>query len=170
MPAAPCAALSPASSSKRTIAALPPAWPTVPLLQFICGLSEVDRVVVPSKSTLQRYFLWWSAAEVRSLVQKLLVQGAEAPEQLGLAEPLDLETAFLDSTCLCTNIHYPVDWVLRRRLGFLDRLAGSSTCWFHLAVGSEGATSILMTWLHYTMGASEKVEEEAIRKAVTGNQ
>ena len=85
-----------------------------PLLQFFCGLSEVDRVVVPSKSTLQRYFLWWSEAEVRSLVQKLLVQGAEAPEQLGLAEPLDLETAFLDSTCLGTNIHYPVDWVLLR--------------------------------------------------------
>ena len=85
-----------------------------PLLQFFCGLSEVDRVVVPSKSTLQRYFMWWSEAEVRSLVQKLLVQGAQTPEQLGLAEPLDLESAFLDSTCLCTNIHYPVDWVLLR--------------------------------------------------------
>jgi hypothetical protein len=85
-----------------------------PLLQFFCALSEVDRVVVPSKSTLQRYFMWWSEAEVRSLVQKLLAQGAQAPEQLGLAEPLDLENAFLDSTCLCTNIHYPVDWVLLR--------------------------------------------------------
>ena len=85
-----------------------------PLLQFFCGLSEVDRVVVPSKSTLQRYFLWWSEAEVRSLVHKLLVQGAQTPEQLGLAEPLDLENAFLDSTCLCANIHYPVDWVLLR--------------------------------------------------------
>ena len=85
-----------------------------PLLQFFCALSEVDRVVVPSKSTLQRYFMWWSEAEVRSLVQELLVQGTQTPEQLGLAEPLDLEKAFLDSTCLCTNIHYPVDWVLLR--------------------------------------------------------
>jgi hypothetical protein len=85
-----------------------------PLLQFFCAVSEVDRVVVPSKSTLQRYFVWWPEAEVRPLVQKLLIQGAQAPEQLGLAEPLDLETAFLDSTCLCANIHYPVDWVLLR--------------------------------------------------------
>ena len=85
-----------------------------PLLQFFCGLSEVDRVVVPSKSTLQRYFGWWPEAQVRSLIQKLLVQGAQAPEQLGLAQPLDLESAFLDSTCLCANIHYPVDWVLLR--------------------------------------------------------
>jgi IS5 family transposase len=85
-----------------------------PLLQFFCGISEVDRVVVPSKSTLQRYFVWWSEAEVRPLIQKLLVQGAQSPEQLALAEPLDLENAFLDSTCLCANIHYPVDWVLLR--------------------------------------------------------
>jgi hypothetical protein len=31
-----------------------------------------------------------------------------------LAPPLDLESAFLDSTCLCANIHYPVHWVLLR--------------------------------------------------------
>ena len=85
-----------------------------PRLQFFCAVSEVDRVVVPSKSTLQRYFGWWPEAEVRPLVQKLLVQGSQAPEQLGLAEPLDLETAFLDSTCLSANLHYPVDWVLLR--------------------------------------------------------
>jgi len=85
-----------------------------PVLQFFCGIGEVDRVIVPSKSTLQRYFVWWTQAEVRLLVQQLLVRGAQAPEQLALAEPLDLESAFLDSTCLCANIHYPVDWVLLR--------------------------------------------------------
>jgi IS5 family transposase len=85
-----------------------------PVLQFFCGISEVDRVIVPSKSTLQRYFVWWTQAEVRSLVQQLLVRGAQVPEQLALAEPLDLQSAFLDSTCLCANIHYPVDWVLLR--------------------------------------------------------
>jgi hypothetical protein len=85
-----------------------------PLLQYFCAVSEVGRVVVPSKSTLQRYFVWWPEAEVRPVIQKLLVQGAQAPGQLGLAGPLDLENAFLDSTCLCANIHYPVDWVLLR--------------------------------------------------------
>jgi IS5 family transposase len=85
-----------------------------PLLQFFCGIGEVDRVVVPSKSTLQRYFTWWPEAELRAWIQQLLVQGAEAPERLDLAQPLDLENAYLDSTCLCANIHYPVDWVLLR--------------------------------------------------------
>jgi len=85
-----------------------------PLLQFFCAISEVDRVVVPSKSTLQRYFTWWPEAEVRPLIHQLLLQGAQAPQRLDLAQPLDLESAYLDSTCLCTNIHYPVDWVLLR--------------------------------------------------------
>jgi len=85
-----------------------------PLLQFFCGISEVDRVKVPSKSTLQRYDLWWSEAEVRQLIQKLLRLGAEDPQRLQLAQPLDLESAFLDTTCLAANIHYPVDWVLLR--------------------------------------------------------
>ena len=85
-----------------------------PLLQFFCGLSEVDRVKVPAKSTLQRYDLWWSEAEVRPLIHQLLSLGATAPERLQLTEPLDLESAFLDTTCLAANIHYPVDWVLLR--------------------------------------------------------
>ena len=85
-----------------------------PLLQYFCGLSEVDGVRVPSKSTLQRYAVWWEEKQVRQLVQALLCQGAQAPEQLDLAQPLDLESAFLDTTCLVANIHYPVDWVLLR--------------------------------------------------------
>lgn len=85
-----------------------------PLLQFFCGLSEVDCVCVPSKSTLQRYDQWWTETEVRQLIYQLLNLGAQAPAKLDLDAPLDLESAFLDSTCLAANIHYPVDWVLLR--------------------------------------------------------
>jgi len=85
-----------------------------PLLQFFCGLSEVDRVKVPAKSTLERYDKWWTEAEIRQLVQQLLSLGAADPRRLGLAQPLDLESAFLDTTCVAANIHYPVDWVLLR--------------------------------------------------------
>jgi len=84
------------------------------LLQYFCGLSEVDSVKVPSKSTLQRYDLWWTEAEVRQVIHQLLNLGATAPPQLHLSEAVDLESAFLDSTCLEANIHYPVDWVLLR--------------------------------------------------------
>jgi hypothetical protein len=85
-----------------------------PLLQFFCGLGEVDRVQVPSKSTLQRYATWWSEGEVRRLSTQLLQTGAQKPEKLHLPEAVDLETCFLDTTCVAANIHYPVDWVLLR--------------------------------------------------------
>ncbi len=85
-----------------------------PLLQYFCGISEVDRIRVPSKSTLQRYDQWWPETEVRSVVHQLLAQGATTPQTLHLPEPVDLETLFLDTTCLAAPIHYPVDWVLLR--------------------------------------------------------
>jgi hypothetical protein len=85
-----------------------------PLLQFFCGISEVDRVRVPSKSTLQRYANWWTEAEVRELVGQLLLAGAQKSEKLQLPEPLDLNTCYIDTTCVEANIHYPIDWVLLR--------------------------------------------------------
>jgi len=85
-----------------------------PLLQFFCGVSELGCVTVPSKSTLERYDKWWPEKEVRHLIYELTTQGATAPESLHLPEALDLESGFLDTTCLAANIHYPVDWVLLR--------------------------------------------------------
>jgi Transposase DDE domain len=85
-----------------------------PLLQFFCGLGAVDRVRVPSKSTLQRYDQWWPQAQVRTTIHQLLGLGAQNPVALHLPAAVDLETAFLDTTCLAAPIHYPVDWVLLR--------------------------------------------------------
>lgn len=85
-----------------------------PLLQYFCGLGEVDGVQVPSKSTLQRYAVWWPEAQVHQVLEQLLQQGATNAQGLDLPEPLDLESAFLDTTCVPANIHYPVDWVLLR--------------------------------------------------------
>ena len=75
------------------------------LLQFFCGISEVDRVRVPAKSTLQRYATWWTEAEVRQLSGQLLQTGAQQPEKLSLPEPVDLERCWIDTTCVEANIH-----------------------------------------------------------------
>jgi hypothetical protein len=85
-----------------------------PLLQHFCGLNELGCLKVPSKSTLQRYDLWWKEDEVRPVIHHLLNRGATAPQQLHLPQAVDLESAFLDTTCLEANIHYPVDWILLR--------------------------------------------------------
>jgi hypothetical protein len=85
-----------------------------PLLQYFCGLSTVERVEVPAKSTLQRYAVWWPEEPVHQLVYDLVKLGTQQPQKLHLEQPLDLELCFLDTTCLSANIHYPVDWVLLR--------------------------------------------------------
>jgi IS5 family transposase len=85
-----------------------------PLLQFFCGLSQVDAIQVPSKSALERYDKWWPEETIRQAAQALLSLGASTPAALHLPAAVDLETVFLDTTCLEANIHYPVDWVLFR--------------------------------------------------------
>jgi hypothetical protein len=85
-----------------------------PLLQWFCGLSELPCITVPSKSTLQRYDLWWPQTDIRQIVHELVGLGATTPQKLALPQGVDLESAFLDTTCLPANIHYPVDWVLLR--------------------------------------------------------
>src|SRR5579859_6696272 len=71
-----------------------------PLLQHFCGISQVLCITVPSKSTLERYDKWWPQADIRQIVHELLGLGATATRQLALPEPVDLQSAFLDTTCL----------------------------------------------------------------------
>lgn len=85
-----------------------------PLLQHFCGVGEIDRIRVPSKSTLQRYSQWTDPATVADLVHHLTKQAHLDPKKLRLRAPLDLEACFLDTTGIKANIHYPVDWVLLR--------------------------------------------------------
>lgn len=85
-----------------------------PLFQHFCGLAEIDRVVIPGKSTLQRYAHWTDHATMERTVHDLITAAHGQPEDLRLADPVDLDVCFLDTTCLQANIHYPVDWVLLR--------------------------------------------------------
>jgi hypothetical protein len=85
-----------------------------PLFQHFCELGEIDRVVVPGKSTLQRYAQWSDRATVDQIMHALIGRAHDQPRRLRLTEALDLDACFLDTTCLQANIHYPVDWVLLR--------------------------------------------------------
>ena len=87
------------------------------LLQWFCRLGRLDVIRVPGKSQLQRYQEMVDESELRQVVDGLLETAAEPASPLELAEPVDLETQFLDSTCGPLNIHYPVDWVLLRDAG-----------------------------------------------------
>jgi hypothetical protein len=85
-----------------------------PLLQSFCGLSRLDKIRVPSKSALERYNQWAPEAKVRELVGQLLRCGQQEAPKLQLQAALDLDAYFVDTTCVKSNIHFPVDWILFR--------------------------------------------------------
>ncbi len=85
-----------------------------PLFRWFCGLEELAAVRVPGKSTLQDYAHWLPEETLRPMIEQL-IRAAHQPERasgLELAHAIELETVWLDSTCVKTNIHFPTDWVL----------------------------------------------------------
>ena len=85
-----------------------------PLYQWFCLIDNLDQIRVPSKSELQRFAHWLPASQMRKVNGVLLVSALTQPRKLELKKPLDLESYFLDTTCLEANIHFPTDWVLLR--------------------------------------------------------
>lgn len=85
-----------------------------PLFRWFCGLEELAAVRVPGKSTLQDYAHWLPAETMRPLIEGLIqaVREPQSASRLELAHRLELDTVWLDTTCLKSNIHFPVDWVL----------------------------------------------------------
>ena len=88
------------------------------LLQWFCKLDRLGAVRIPGKSALQRYSQWLPEADIGKVIDTLLAAArngkAEGEQPLELAEALDLEAYFLDTTCVKLHIHFPVDWVLLR--------------------------------------------------------
>jgi hypothetical protein len=76
-------------------------------------------VRIPGKSALQRYSQWLPEEQMRKVIEMLLGAAVSAGDEnggqkLALREPLNLESYFLDTTCVKLHIHFPVDWVLLR--------------------------------------------------------
>ena len=82
-----------------------------PVLQKFCLLDHLECIKVPGKSALQRYTNWLPAQSMREIINPMLKQ---AGVKADLAQPLDLDAVFMDTTCVIANIHFPVDWVLLR--------------------------------------------------------
>lgn len=89
------------------------------LYQKFCGLIQVERIVVPSAKTLERYEKMASSETLQALVAHLNL-GAVLPvsvsgeHALGLEVPVDLGVEYIDATALKARVHYPVDWILLR--------------------------------------------------------
>ncbi len=90
-----------------------------PLFQWFCGVDRLEEVRVPSKSQLQRYGEWLPSEQMDGVVGRLLKATTETDRASGLnrlwlINDLELDTVWMDTTCVAAHIHFPVDWVLLR--------------------------------------------------------
>ena len=81
-----------------------------------CGIGELDRVRVPSKSRLQTYTHWLPDETMRQILAQLLRSASTqaGSQRMGLAAQIELDLLLMDTTCLEANIHFPIDWLLLR--------------------------------------------------------
>ena len=90
-----------------------------PLFQWFCGIDRLEKIRVPSKSQLDRFFHWLPQEQLDSVIGRLIGAtsgvGADGQTQrLRLVNDLELDTVWMDTTCVEANVHYPIDWVLLR--------------------------------------------------------
>ena len=91
--------------------------PDSTLFQWFTGSAQVDGVRPVSKSTVERFEKMISPEAIIKLIHDLNRAAADdkAAEKLIYREAaLKMDQIFSDTTCVETNIHFPVDWVLLR--------------------------------------------------------
>ena len=87
------------------------------LFQWFTHTSEVDGVRPPSKSSIERYEKIFSSEEISKLIHACNTAAANPDSAQALLysdSVLKFDEIFADTTCVKSNIHFPVDWVLLR--------------------------------------------------------
>jgi IS5 family transposase len=87
------------------------------LFGWFTHTSSVDGVRPVSKSTMERFEKMFPEEEVAELIHEInraVGDEATAKELLYRETELHFDEIFADTTCVKSNIHFPVDWVLLR--------------------------------------------------------
>ena len=91
------------------------------LLQRFCQMDTFGQIKVPSKSVIQRYEQMFPEDKLREIICGLNItasiitpQQEDSKQILGLEKAVELDDYYIDSTCVKSNIQFPVDWVLLR--------------------------------------------------------
>jgi hypothetical protein len=87
------------------------------LFQWFTHTSEIDGVRPSSKSSIERFEKLFPSEEISELINACHMAVADpvgAQELLYSDMPLKFDEIFADTTCVKSNIHFPVDWVLLR--------------------------------------------------------
>jgi hypothetical protein len=87
------------------------------LFQWFTHTSEIDGVRPSPKSSIERFEKLFPAEEIAKLIHDCNTAVADpdsAQELLYSDTALKFDEIFADTTCVKSNIHFPVDWILLR--------------------------------------------------------
>ena len=88
------------------------------LFQWFTHTGFVDAVRPVSKSTIARFEKMFAADEVAELIHELnraVTDKRGADKLLYRETALRFDAIFADTTCVKSNIHFPVDWIFAAR-------------------------------------------------------
>lgn len=85
------------------------------LLRWFCLYDQLGDVRPPSKSTIKRMEEETPTELLRAVNRTLILASSGTDPETGkstidLAEPIDLSTIWMDTTCAQLDIHFPTDW------------------------------------------------------------
>ena len=84
---------------------------------FICIDKLEGGITTPSKSQIDRFEKIWKKEKIEGLIHSLnlVLASSEKLKDLGFSEEMfDFLNLYADTTCIKSNIHAPVDWLLLR--------------------------------------------------------
>jgi hypothetical protein len=86
------------------------------LFQWFTSISAFGCRKAISKSTLERYEKCFDVEMLDEKIREWLSSLTDINKalEIGICQPIDCKNIFSDSTCIKSNIHFPVDWILLR--------------------------------------------------------
>lgn len=86
------------------------------LLQWFVGINEFGTRRAVSKSSLERFEKYFKSELVEKTIKDFLcgLSDDNNAVKAEIYQPINFDDVFADTTCIKSNIHFPVDWVLLR--------------------------------------------------------
>ena len=86
------------------------------LFQWFTNINAFSNRKAISKSSLERYEKYFDVKLLDKQIREWLADLTDTSQAVaaGINEAIDCKSIFTDSTCIKSNIHFPVDWILLR--------------------------------------------------------
>lgn len=85
-----------------------------PVYRWFCHMEMFGPIKSPGKSSLQEWAHRLPVDQMQRIIDHITATAAAPCNPLELKNQIELDTVWMDTTCLKANIHFPVDWILLR--------------------------------------------------------